>query len=576
MSARLLSVNVGLPRDVEWEGRTVHTGIWKESVSGPRMVRRLNVDGDGQGDMQGHGGPNRPVFVYQTESYRHWEEELGRDDFTPGQFGENFTVEGLPDDEVCIGDRYRIGTALFEVSQPRVTCYRVGIRMDEPRMPALLVSHRRPGFYLRVLEEGEVEAGDEIEQVATGAEEMTVAEIDGLLYLPRPSRRGLERALRIPALSEGWQGSFREMVERASGEPVSAPAWEGLRDLRVAAIDQESETVISVRLEPVDAAPVEPPLPGQFLTVRLQPDPAGAPLLRSYSLSDSPAPAAYRISVKREAHGAASGYIHSAVQVGDVIQAGAPRGDFVLQAGERPVVLISAGVGATPVMAMLHVLASEGSTRSVWWLHAARSRAEQAFAAEARDLLARLPDAHPAVFHSAPGPDEEEGVDFEVAGRLTGAALGNLGVPVDADYYICGPVPFMHDMGAALTARGVAPNQVRTEIFGPEDPVTPGVVGAPVQTPHPPPGTPGEGPVVSFSRSNLAVPWDDSFGSLLELAEACDVPVQWSCRTGVCHTCATGLVSGAVDYRPEPLEAAEPGDALICCSRPAGEVILDL
>ena len=155
-AGRLLSVNVGMPRDVEWEGRTVHTAIWKDPVEGRRMVRRLNVDGDGQGDLNGHGGVNRAVFVYQIESHRYWQKFLGRDDFTYGQFGENFTVEGLGDDEVCIGDRYRIGSALFEVSQPRVTCYRVGIRMAEPQMPSLLVAHHRPGFYFRVLEEGEV------------------------------------------------------------------------------------------------------------------------------------------------------------------------------------------------------------------------------------------------------------------------------------------------------------------------------------------------------------------------------------------------------------------------------------
>ena len=182
--ARLLSVNVGLPRDIAWQGRTVHTAVWKAPVQGPRVVRRLNIDGDGQGDLLGHGGEHRAVFVYQMDSYRFWQSELGRNDFTYGQFGENFTVEGLADREVCIGDRYRIGSALFEVTQPRVTCYRVGIRMNEPQMPALLVARGRPGFYLRVLEEGEVEAGDEIVQVATGPERMTIFEINALLYMP--------------------------------------------------------------------------------------------------------------------------------------------------------------------------------------------------------------------------------------------------------------------------------------------------------------------------------------------------------------------------------------------------------
>jgi ferredoxin len=125
--ARLLSVNVGLPRDIAWKGRTVHTGVWKSPVHGRCRVARLNLEGDGQGDLAGHGGEHRAVFVYQIESYRYWQEQLKRTDLVDGQFGENFTVEGLPDDAVCIGDWYQIGTALFEVTQPRVTCFRVGI-----------------------------------------------------------------------------------------------------------------------------------------------------------------------------------------------------------------------------------------------------------------------------------------------------------------------------------------------------------------------------------------------------------------------------------------------------------------
>ena len=241
--ARLLSVDVGLPREVEWKEKTVRTAVWKSAVAGRRKVRKLNTDGDGQGDLVGHGGLNRAVMVYQLDSYRYWESELGRKDFPYGQLGENFTVDGLPDNEVCIGDRYRIGTALFEVSQPRVTCYRVGIRMNEPRMPALLVQHHRPGFYFRVLEEGEVGAGDDIVKVADGPEHMSVTEIDALLYLTGHSRAQLERALRIRALSAGWQGSFHALVQQgpnemqAMGNPgLSAvsppPAWAGFRLMR--------------------------------------------------------------------------------------------------------------------------------------------------------------------------------------------------------------------------------------------------------------------------------------------------------------------------------------------------------
>src|ERR1700709_1694011 len=206
---RLLSVNVGLPQDVTWQGRTVHTGIWKAPVKGPRMVRRLNIDGDGQGDLHGHGGERRAVFVYQIEAYRYWQNFLGRNDFVYGQFGENFTVDGLSDSEVCIGDRYRIGSAVFEVTQPRVTCYRVGIRMNEPQMAALLVAHDRPGFYLRVLEEGEVEAGLEIVREARGPEGMTIAEVNALLYKPGHPADRLAKGLRLPGASAGGHPFFK-------------------------------------------------------------------------------------------------------------------------------------------------------------------------------------------------------------------------------------------------------------------------------------------------------------------------------------------------------------------------------
>ena len=302
----LRSVNVGMPKDVSWRGRTVHTGVWKRPVTGPRMVRRLNIDGDGQGDRAGHGGEQRAVFVYQTESYQYWQLQLGRDDFEFGQFGENFTVQGLGDDQVCVGDRYRIGAALFEVTQPRVTCFRVGIRMDDPRMPALLVSHHRPGFYLRVLSEGPVEAGQEIIKVASGPEAMTVAELDALLpNCPDIPRQQVLRALRIPALSPGWKSSFQEMLDQPGTQAGNAglteasppPAWPGFRPLAVTRMDRESETVISLHLQPIPvAAACLPPRPGQFLTLRLHPDPARPPLLRSYSLSGAPGAPDYRIS----------------------------------------------------------------------------------------------------------------------------------------------------------------------------------------------------------------------------------------------------------------------------------------
>jgi ferredoxin-NADP reductase/MOSC domain-containing protein YiiM/ferredoxin len=577
----LVSVNVGMPKDVPWQGRTVFTGVFKDPVAGPRRVRKLNVDGDGQGDRAGHGGEQRAVFVYQLDSYRYWEQELGRHDFVHGQFGENFTIDGLGDAEVCIGDRFGIGSAVFEVTQPRVTCYRVGIRMGDPRIPALLVSHRRPGFYFRVLEEGEVEAGDAIVKLASGPEQMTVAEVDALLYLPGHSRQGLLRALRIPALSPGWQASFKALLEGGSGNAglvatSPPPAWSGFRRLEVTGIERETDSVISIRLEDPDGAPLPPARPGQYLTLRLRPHGEERSVLRNYSMSGEPGAAYYRITVKREHDGVASGYLHTAVAAGDQLEIAAPRGTFILGEVDAPVLLISAGIGATPVLAMLHALAKGHSEREVWWLHSARSGRDQPFAAEARALLASLPNVRTRIFFSRPGPEDMEGRDFDSAGRLTGSVIAELDPPRDAETYLCGPTPFMEEIGAGLAAVGVDASHIHTEPFGPAAAVTPGIAVTPTRTPHPPPGSPGSGFTVEFARSNLAIPWSDDFASLLELAEACDVPVRWSCRTGVCHTCETTLVAGGVDYDPDPVEPAADGSALICCSRPHEDVVLDL
>jgi ferredoxin-NADP reductase/MOSC domain-containing protein YiiM/ferredoxin len=579
----LVSVNVGMPKDVPWQGKTVFTGVFKDSVDGPRRVRKLNVDGDGQGDLGGHGGEQRAVFVYQLDSYRYWERELGRSDFVHGQFGENLTVEGLGDDDVCIGDRYRVGSAVFEVTQPRVTCYRVGLRMNDPRIPALLVSHRRPGFYFRVLEEGEVQAGDEIVKLASGQEEMTVAEVDALLYLPGHARQQLLRALRIPALSPGWQASFRALVEGEAGSGNAGlttasppPAWPGFRRLTVTGIERESNSVISIRLEDPDGAPVPPARPGQYLTLRLQPDDQQRPVLRNYSLSGPPDAGYYRITVKREHAGAASGYLHTHLRVGAQIEIAAPRGTFILDSTDAPVLLISAGIGATPVLAMLHALATEHTEREIWWIQGARSGHDHSFAAEARALLASLANVHTHVCYSRPGSDDLEGRDFQSAGRLTASRLAELSPPRDAEAYLCGPIPFMDEISAGLAAMGIDASRIHTEPFGPAPGLTPGIAATPARTPHPPSGQPGTGPTIEFARSNLAVPWSPDYSSLLELAEACDVPVRWSCRTGVCHNCETTLIAGDLDYSPDPVEPPAEGSALICCSQPRDDVVLDL
>ena len=585
---KLLALCVGLPQEVNWRNSRVRTGVWKRPVDGARMARRLNIDGDGQGDLGGHGGEQRAVLVYQMDSYRYWEQVLGRDDFVYGQFGENFTVEGLGDDEVCIGDQYRIGGAVFEVTQPRVTCYRVGLRMNEPTMPALLVSHRRPGFYLRVLTEGLVQAGDEITQLAQGPEGVTVAELDALLYLPGHPRDRLARAARIPALSPGWRASLQEMLANpdrgtAGGNvgltPAASsppPAWSGFRTLRVTRKVTETPAVTSLWLAAEDGADLPRAQAGQFVAVRVQPDPAAPAIIRSYSLSAQPGDSEYRISVKLEPSGAAGGYLHGQVAAGDTLEVAAPRGTFTLGEGDSPVILASAGIGVTPVLAMLYAVTAEQSGRELWWLHGARNRAEHAFAEEAKTLLRRLSNGHSYVCYSRPGPGERPGRGYAATGRLSSAVISELGIPRDADAYLCGPAEFMTEFGSGLVGLGFDRSRLHTETFGTLAAIAPGVTTASDRPVHPPTGRTGPGPAVSFARSDLTVNWDAGYGALLELAEACDVPTRWSCRTGVCHTCETPMLSGSAAYSPEPLDLPAEGNVLICCAQPTADIVLDL
>ncbi len=584
----LISVNVGLPRDVEWQGKVVHTAIWKRPVSGRVMARRLNIDGDGQGDLAGHGGEHRAVMVYQLESYRYWQAQLQRNDFEYGEFGENLTVDGLADNEVCIGDRYRIGSALFEVTQPRVTCYRVGLRMGIPQMPSLLVSHKRPGFYFRVIEEGEIGAGDEIVKVADGPEHITVVEIDGLLYLPGHASDHLQRALRIPSLSAGWKQSLEALVaaegtDKQGGNAGLAPSitpallWSGFRSLRVVAVQRESVDVLSFVLESEDKSPLPAPLAGQFLVFKIKPGKDSVPILRSYSMSGPRDAGSYRVSVKR-ADGLGSRYFHDHIRAGNLLEVSAPRGGFTLVPGDGPVVLLSAGIGATPVLSMLHSLATDPaeSVRQIWWLYGARNGAEHPFAAEARKLLDMLPHKHSLIAYSKPEDGDRLGTDYDVQGRLKLSSLQKLDVPQDADFYLCGPAAFLAELTGGLQSWGVTGGRIHSETFGAGASITPGIASTPAKAPHQPAGAPGAGPRVSFTRSGLSAPWNSQFQNLLEFAEACDIPVRWSCRVGVCHMCESGLIDGRVRYAPEPLDRPVEGNILICCSTPQSEIDLDL
>ena len=212
---KLISVNVSQPKEIRHNGQTIKTGIFKEPLPGRTMMRRLNLDGDGQGDPTVHGGVHKAVYVYPIEHYDYWKQELGRDDLTYGKFGENLTVEGMLEDAVHIGDVFRIGEALVEVSQPRVPCFKLGIKMGNPRIVKPFLESTRVGFYVRVLEEGKVGAGDAIERISVGDGGMTVKEIVHLRHFDNANTAGTEKAANLPALTPSWRDAFEEITVKA-------------------------------------------------------------------------------------------------------------------------------------------------------------------------------------------------------------------------------------------------------------------------------------------------------------------------------------------------------------------------
>jgi ferredoxin-NADP reductase/MOSC domain-containing protein YiiM len=581
--ALVVSVNVARPREVSWEGRQVATSIWKLPVDGRVKVGKLSLAGDEQADKIGHGGEHRAVMVYQLDSYRYWESFLNRPSFEYGQFGENLTIEGFADTCVCVGDRFRIGTALFEITQPRVTCFKVGIKLDEPQMPSLMVAHRRPGFYLRVIEEGEIGAGDEIIKIADGPETMTVADIDTLLYTRPRSHDALVRVLKIPALSKGWRESFESYLaeDTSDANPTTSAeiAWKGYRSLKIMEAKRESEDVLSIVFAAPDGAVLPTSAAGQYIALKLQTGKDAPPVIRTYSLSGPRDEHQYRISVRRQG-GPGTRYIHQHLRVGDLVKVSSPRGDFVLVGEKGPVVLISAGIGLTPLLAMLHSVAAaiDVNQREVWWVHSARNAEHHVFAQEVESAGSRIPGFRRFVFYSQPGENDRLGDEYDVQGRINADALLRLEMPKNADYYVCGPSSFMPDVRAALESSQVDSSRIHEEQFdgGPGDRGS----APPSRTAMTPREAPNARPAidvdVTFSKSGVTVKWNSRLSNLLELAEAHNIPTRWACRSGVCHNCECNLLDGELNYSPEPLDEPPVGRALICCSTPLTNVRLEL
>jgi ferredoxin-NADP reductase/MOSC domain-containing protein YiiM/predicted pyridoxine 5'-phosphate oxidase superfamily flavin-nucleotide-binding protein len=580
---RLLSVNLSMPKEIAHENKHVMTGIFKIPIDGRVMLRRLNLDGDGQADLWGHGGTFRAVYVYSRENYDYWRRELGRDDVGYGKFGENFTVEGMLEDDICVGDVFRIGGALVEVSQPRIPCYKLAIRMGTDDFQKRFLESGRVGFYLRVLEEGEVGAGDIIELVGRDPNGMTIRVVSDLLFYNTEDLEGTRKALSIPALSHGWKASFEE---RLAGTGVAIDTGTGFRNFLVRRKEAESETITSFYLVPDDSKPLTPYLPGQFLTFELAMPGNSGSVMRTYSLSDSPDRDYYRVSIKREPPpddrpdlppGLSSSYFHERVDVGTTLLIGPPRGKFHLDPdSDRAVVLLSGGVGVTPLLSMMNAIVRSGTGRRVWFIHGARNGREQAFGAHIRRMARENDNVTAHIRYSAPVPDDAENRDFNSKGHVDIELLKQLLPFDDYEFYLCGPVPFMKSLYCGLLSMGVAESRVHYEFFGPASALTEDSEPRGQAPARPPSEELGGECEVAFARSGITAAWDPACETILDLAEHHGLSPPYSCRSGICRTCMCELVEGEVKYLEEPLNAPDPGCVLICVSRPKTKIVVDI
>jgi ferredoxin-NADP reductase/MOSC domain-containing protein YiiM len=582
---RLVSINVSLPRTVDHEGRKVSTGIYNEPIAGRVMVRKLNLDGDRQADLSVHGGIYKAVYFYDLESYRYWREELARDDLSYGHFGENFTVEGMPDDQIHIGDVFRIGDALLEVTQPRTPCFKLEMKMGLPGFSRQFVTSGRSGFYCRIIEEGEVGVADPIKLVTVGPERITVREFAHLYYFGYDNKEGIRRVLQLPSLPPEWRGAFEKIVatagDKAKRGKAPARAWKGFRTFVVDRKVPESETITSFYLLPEDGKPLPVYMPGQFLTFKLTIPGQTRPVIRTYSLSDSPGhPDYYRVTIKREplpedpSAVSASNYFHAQVNPGTKLHVGAPRGDFFLDPKEEtPVVLLSGGVGLTPLISMLNAIVESGGKRPVWFVHGTRNGIHHAMCKHMRRVAAENDNITVHIRYSQPLPEDLKGRDYDSTGHVDVDLLKKLLPARDMDYFICGPPPFMNSLVKDLEEWGVQEDRIRFELFGPAALLQEGT------RPKRPKKKRAEGEEafdVVFLQSGTTARWDPEDENLLSFAEGQSVFPDYSCRSGICHSCMYELLEGEVEYTFEPLDPPYPGQVLLCCSRPKSNLVIDV
>lgn len=564
MNGKVVSLNVGEPRLVTYRGTWFRTGIFKEPTDEPLTLKKLNFAGDGQADMSAHGGIDKAVYCYPIEHYDFWRGELGRASLPMGQFGENVTTEGVLESELRIGDVLALGTAVVQVSEPRIPCYKLVMRMDAGSDFAVrFLAANRTGFYCRVLQEGVVKTSDALILLHSDASSATVSEVIAATQFADRDPVGLRRARKARGISVKWQSRVRRMIDAE----VRRRMEETGTQRNVFAVDKvvrETRDVLSIWLRPAGKGRLSRALPGQYVTIVWADG-----MTRTYSLSAVDADRGYRVTVKlvRDAQGAlgrASARIAD-LKAGDMLTVDRPRGNFHPDVDDdTPLVLAAAGIGVTPIMAMLEHVTRNGR-RDVFAAFGMRRADEHPLAGELAALVAERRRLSVMLAYSRHDGAPVQGLPAPKHGRLIAADLLPHAATPLAEVFLCGPGEFIRQMHDGLVERGVNSQCIRYESFGPSTLL-------PARALEHAPDTTF---TVSFTRSDVQAVWSPSSGTLLNLAETAGVSPAFGCRSGACGLCRTELSEGRVSY-VEPIDEPDAGYVFPCCAIPETDCRLDL
>jgi MOSC domain-containing protein YiiM/ferredoxin-NADP reductase len=565
MNGKVASLNVGEPRLVTYRGMSFRTGIRKAPTDAPLTLQRRNFVGDGQADLSAHGGIDKAVYCYPLEHYDFWCREIGRAVLPMGQFGENVTTEGVLESELRIGDILRMGSAVLQVSEPRIPCYKLVMHMNAGSdFSVRFLAANRTGFYCRVLEEGTVAPSDAIELLSSDPSSPTVREVFAATQFADRDPVMLRRVVRARDISAKWRSRVRRMVDSELRRRMETAAPRS-RSVVVDEVVADAHDVFSIWLRPRDGAPLPGALPGQYLTLVWPDD-----LTRTYSLSATDADRRYRITVKlkRDTQGAlgqASARI-ARLCAGDRLDVERPRGNFHPDiGGDAPLVLVSAGIGVTPIMNMIEHVTRDGR-RNVFAAFGMRRPHEHPLMDELKTLVAERRSLQVTLAYSQHDGGPVQELPAWKRGRLTAADLMPHAAAPLAEIFLCGPGDFIRQMHDGLAEAGVNSLCIRYEAFGPST-LLPAKGAASVD--------PAATFTVTFTRSNMDVVWTPSSGTLLNLAEAAGVSPTFGCRAGSCGLCRSALTEGRVSY-VEPIDEPEDGYVYPCCAIPETNCRLDL